>query len=176
MPFRINEEATKWFKDIRKDFGQAPMFDMYYFCVIAGLSTNTLTQLPDSETAELVDSFPGEYAAKGRLIMALFISRELRREGVNFSERTSVNASIRRLVDPNSPSRLSSDGMKLMNQYAYGGFEVLIRWFGGKPDERPRMLATFLPLFHRYVQGALEGDQLALANGGANHRDEKGPK
>jgi hypothetical protein len=156
MPFRLNDEAKKWFKDISKDFGQAPMFDMYYFCVMAGLANNTLTHLPDAETSELVDSFPGEYAAKGRLIMSLFISRELRRQGVNFTERAAVNASIRRLVDPNSPSRLSSEGMKLLNQYAYGGFEVLVRWFGNTPDDRPRMLATFLPLFHRYLEKSLE--------------------
>ena len=161
MAFRLNNETKKWFKDINKDLGKADMFDMYYFCAIAGLATNTLTPLPDSETSELVDYFPSEYAAKGRLIMSLFISRELRRQGINFTERTAVNSSIRRLVDPNSPSRLSSEGMKLLNQYAYGGFEVLIRWFGG--DDRPRMLATFLPLYHRYLENALrEGGQVAV--------------
>jgi len=118
MPFRISRETTSFFKEIRKDFGQAPMFDMFYLCAVAGLATNRLSQLQDSETAELVDSFPGEYAAKGRLIIALFISRELRRQSVKFNERATVNASIRRLVDPNSPSRLSAEGMKQLNQYA----------------------------------------------------------
>jgi hypothetical protein len=165
MPFRISRETTSFFKEIRKDFGQALMFDMFYFCAVAGLATNRLTQLQDSETAELVDSFPGEYAAKGRLIIALFISRELRRQSVKFNERTTVNASIRRLVDPNSPSRLSAEGMKQLNQYAYGGFEALIQWFGNKPDERPRMLATFLPLFHRYLQEALDSATPSLAAG-----------
>jgi hypothetical protein len=158
MPFRLNNDAKKWFKDISKDFGHASQFDMYYFCLMAGLATNTLTHIPDSETSELVDSFPAEYAAKGRLIISLFISRELRRQGVEFTERAAVNSSIRRLVDPNSPSRLSSEGMKLLNQYSNGGFEVLVGWFGNTPDDRPRMLATFLPLFQRHLEKALEED------------------
>jgi len=154
MPFRLRNEASAWFKDIKSELGAAPMFDMYYFCLIAGLATNKLAQVADAESSELVDSFPAEYAPRGRLVMALFIGRELRRQGVRFSERAAVNASIRRLVDPNSPSRLSAEGLKLLNQYSHGGFEVLTtqEWF----EDRPRKLDTFLPLFHRHLKRVLD--------------------
>lgn len=151
MPFRLRTAAADWFKEIRKsDWGSAPMFDMYYFCLIAGLATNTLVNVPDSETSELLDSFPGDYSAQGRLITALFLSRELKRQGVELTERAAVNTCIRRLVDPHSPSRLSADGLKLLNQYAHGGYEKLSSsdWF---PD-RPRTLQGFLPLFHRCLK------------------------
>ena len=153
MPFRLRSEAADWFKDVKSELGAAPMFDMYYFCLIVGLATNKLSPVPDAETAELVDSFPGEYAAEGRLIMALFISRELRRQGVRFSERAAVNTSIRKLVDPNTPSRLSAEGLKVLNQYSHGGYEVLCspEWF----EDRPRKLETFLVLFHRKLKLAL---------------------
>lgn len=154
MPFRLSKQAADWFKDIRSDLGAAPMFDMYYFCLVVGLATNKLSQVSDSETAELVDSFPAEFAPQGRVIMALFISRELRRQGVRFSERAAVNESIGRLVDPNSPSRLSAEGLKIMNQYSNGGFEVLTtpEWF----EDRPRKLETFLLLFHRHLKRVLD--------------------
>ena len=35
-----------------------------------------------------------------------------------------------------------------MNQYSYGGFEVLTEWF----DERPRSLEGFLPHYLRKLQ------------------------
>jgi hypothetical protein len=159
MPFRLRSDARKWFKDIEGELSQAKFFDMFYFCAIAGLATNTKSQeLRDADAPELVDSFPGDYASKGRLIVALFISRELKRQGVTLNERTAMNASISRLVDPNAPSRLSTEGMKLLNQYADGGYEVLLKWFGDKPDDRPRRLATFLPLYKRYLDGAIKSD------------------
>ena len=50
MGFRLRTATVEWFKDVKQDFGAAPMFDMYYFCVIAGLATRTLANAPDSET------------------------------------------------------------------------------------------------------------------------------
>lgn len=155
MPFRLHNEAEKWFKDLADNFkrDRAPKFEMYYLCAIAGLATNTLSEAKDAETNELVDNFPGEFASKGRLIMALFISRELRRQGVVFTERTAMNSSIAKLVDPDSPSRLSSEGIKILNQYSNGGLEVMAGWF----EERPRKIESFLPLFHRHILNALAG-------------------
>jgi hypothetical protein len=153
MPFRLRSDACEWFKDIKQGLGSAPMFDMYYFCLLPGLATTTLVNVPDAETSELIDSFPGDYAAHGRLITALFLSRELKRQGVELNERTAVNTCIRRLVDPNSASRLSADGLKTLNQYAHGGYEVLSspEWF----NERPRTLQNFLPLWHRHLKKAM---------------------
>jgi len=150
MGFRLRDATVEWFKDIKQDFGAAPMFDMYYFCVIAGLATNTLANAPDSETSDFIDNFPNDYAAHGRLITALFLSRELKRQGVELTERAAVNTCIRRLVDPNSASRLSAEGLRILNQYAHGGFEVLTSpdWF----SERPRTLENFLPLFHQHLK------------------------
>src|SRR5260221_11489163 len=112
MPFRLHNESRKWFKDIQRRLGSAPLFDMYYFCLLAGLSENRLAaETKDTETSELVDNFPGEYLSRGRLIIALFIKRELRRQGIQLSERPAVNRAIGRLVDPNSSCRLRLEGM-----------------------------------------------------------------
>jgi hypothetical protein len=66
------------------------------------------------------------------------------------TQATISTRCIRRLVDPNAASRLSADGLKLLNQYAHGGYEVLVSpdWF----PERPRTLLGFLPLFHRHLK------------------------
>ena len=155
MPFRLRKDTRKWFRSIEDEFDLD--FDMYYLCLLAGLSQGVKEKMDNQadETTELVDSFPGDYQSKGRLITSLFLSRELQALAVDFSDRERLHNEISRLVDSMSPSRLTTEGMRRMNQYSYGGFEVLTEWF----DDRPRSLEAFLPHYHRYLRRS-EGNLL----------------
>lgn len=152
MPFRLRKKTRDWFSNIhrRKEF--ALDFDMYYLCLIAGLTAGRKVTLDNenTETTELVSNFPGVYRQKGRLIVALFLSRELKAMGVATHERTALNSSIGNLIDPEI-SHLSELGMKEMNRYSYGGFDVLTEWF----DDKPTALDTFLPLYKKCLDAAL---------------------
>ena len=58
MPFRLRRDTRKWFQDITKDFELD--FDMYYLCLVAGLSAGgRRSEIKSSDTTELVDTFPG---------------------------------------------------------------------------------------------------------------------
>ena len=149
MSFRLRKDARTWFKGIRGSLNMD--FDIYYFCLMAGLATRAKLDATQSETAEIVQYFPGEYGTKGRLIVALFLKTELEELGVSMEERAAVHDTISRMVKPNSPSNLSDEGEREMNKYAHGGFGVLTEWF----DDRPRTLETFLPLYKRYLDKAL---------------------
>ena len=138
MPFRLRRDAREWFRGVSSSFSLD--FDMYYLCLMAGLAESRLANTPTVETTELVDNFPGEYRAKGRLIVALFLAKELTRLSINYSERAAVHETINELVDPLSRSHLSDRGLRKINSYAYGGYEVLTEWFA----ERPRRIETFL--------------------------------
>lgn len=146
LPFRLRKDARKWFKHIEQGFASdAPAFEMFYFCLVAGLSARRKLDIPTAETAELVDYFPGEYRSKGRVIVAWFLARELQALGIRTTERDALHTAIAQLVDPLSPSHLSEAGMKEINKYSFGGFEVLMEWF----DASPQTIETFLPLFKR---------------------------
>jgi Asp-tRNA(Asn)/Glu-tRNA(Gln) amidotransferase B subunit len=149
-PFRLRKEARKWFKEIEKGFAsEAPQFEMYYFCLAAGLAAKRKADVITDNTAELVDYFPGQYRAKGRIIVAWFLARELESMGIKMHERDIVHMTIAKLVDPLSPSHLSDEGMKEMNRYSYGGFDVLTdEWF----DAPPTTIETFLPLFKQKIE------------------------
>ena len=146
MPFFLRKDARKWFRSIEDDFDLA--FDMYYLCLLPGLSQGEKRSIPSDRTSELVSNFPGAYQTKGRLIISLFLSRELQGLAVDFENRDELHREVSKLVDSLSPSRLTSEGMSRMNQYSYGGFEVLTEWF----DERPRSLEGFLPHYLRKLQ------------------------
>lgn len=157
MDFAIREDARKWFRHIKGDFAalpgtaSAPDFDAFYLCFIAGVSTMRKKEAPASETASLVENFPGPYRNRGRLLIALFLSRELEYLGVAMNEKKAVRSAISRLVDPDATNHLSDDGVREFNKYAHGGYEVLLDWF----DEEPRTLETFLRTFTLKLDDAL---------------------
>ena len=150
MPFRLREDAKKWFADLLKD-GFSVGFDAFYYCFIAGIAKGQKADVLTEEAPELVEYFPDRYRARSRLLVALFLTQELHALGVDMNDKLAVNSAISRLIDPNAPSHLSDEGMKEFNRYAYGGFEVLLDWF----DDRPRTLETFLRQFKTELNNPL---------------------
>ena len=157
MEFRIRRDARDWFKGIRRDLTappgtpSAPDFDAFYFCFIAGIVERRKEEATTGDTAELVDNFPGPYRSRGRLLVGLFLSKELEYLGVDLTEKQTVHAQISRLVQPEAFNFLSDEGVREFNKYAHGGYEVLLDWF----DDRPRALEAFVRGFRRRV-----GDRL----------------
>jgi hypothetical protein len=150
MPFRLRKDAREWFKGISDELSLD--FDVYYFCLMAGLASGKKAFLPANEATDLVQDFPGDYRSRGRLIVALLLTRELRRMGIEFNERTALHSEIAKLIDPLSSTHLSAAGMDEINHYAFGGFDVLADWF----EDRPRHLETFLPQFHQRLRESLK--------------------
>ncbi|MGW7314625.1 hypothetical protein [Streptomyces sp. NPDC054865] len=152
QPFRLRRDARDWFKDLRDDESFKIDFDVFYFCFIAGISLTRKLPVTNEHTAELVPNFPGRYGERGKLLVALFLARELDYLGLTMDEKKEVHSSIAKLVDPGAPHSLSDEGVKHFNQYAHGGFDVLLDWFSG---DRPRTLETFLRIFKQKLDGAL---------------------
>ena len=160
MVFRILKDAREWFRDIRVDLTAppgggtlpAPDFDSFYFCFVAGICEMRKKAVTTSETAELVENFPGPYRSRGRLLVGLFLSKELEYLGVALTDKRTVHAAISRLVKPGAPNYLSDEGVHEFNKYAHGGYEVLrYDWFD---DDRPMALESFLRYFRKKVNEA----------------------
>ena len=155
MDFALRNDARSWFTDISEKLKapsgtvSAPDFDTFYFCFIAGIMTGRKGDISPSETFGLLENFPGLYRPRGRLLVALFLSRELDYLGVTMVEKKLVRDEISRLVRPEAPNYLSDEGVREFNRYASGGFDVLrYEWF---KDDRPRSLEAFLRHFKRRI-------------------------
>lgn len=149
--FRLRKESKPWFKDIINKNALQMDFDVYYFCLMAGLATKTKRDLPTSETSELVETFPGRYRDRSKIIIALFLVRELDSLGVTLNDKKSAHNQISRLVRPDSPNHLSDEGMRELNRYAAGGYEALLTWF----EDKPRNLDTFLRSFSKKIASSV---------------------
>ena len=146
MGFELRQDARKWFKDIEKDYPD--LFDLYYLCLIPGFITRRRnTEVNSDNVKEITRYFPGAFRSRGKLLVGLLIDTELSRLGIDLSERTSVYSRISELV-VTTPPYLSDKGIKLMNQYAHGGFDVLCE----RMNERPRSIETFVRKYHRLIQ------------------------
>ena len=153
MDFAIRKDASDWFRDIKSDLKapsgtvSAPEFDAFYFCFMAGIITGKKADITASRMSALVENFPGPYKNRGRLLVALFLRRELDYLGVTMVEKQLIRDEISRLVHPEAPNYLSDEGVREFNRYASGGFDILrYDWFD---DDRPRSLETFVQEFKR---------------------------
>lgn len=146
MPFRLRTDAREWFRHL-----QTPVdFDLYYFCLMAGLATKRKPEVK-AEAKDLVNDFPELYKKNARLILALFLSRELSSKGIKLTEKVELHTEISHLVDASDPTRLSEHGMQELNRYASGGYEALIEEF----SDKPRYLETFLPQYKAFLEDHL---------------------
>ena len=162
MFFRIRIDARDWFKDIKTELKapagttSAPDFDAFYFSFIAGICEMRKKDIPHSETADLVERYPGPYRNRGRLLVGLFLSRELEYLGVALTEKRTVHAEISRLVRPEASNFLSDEGVQEFNKYSHGGYDVLLDWF----DDHPRSLQAFLRGFRQKVTASIPARSL----------------
>jgi hypothetical protein len=143
--FRILKDARPWFKDLySKEEGLVIDFEIYYFCLMAGLATGKKrSDLTTTDTTELVQHFPGRYKERGKIIVSLFLARYLASLGVTLTDKKTAHNQISKLISPTSPNYLSDDGMKELNKYAAAGYEEIVGWF----EDRPRTLESFLRTF-----------------------------
>lgn len=152
QPFRVREDARTWFKELReREKAFKTDFDTFYFCFMAGIAAEKKRQMPTDKTAELVAYFPDRYQRRGKLMIALFLTRELRALGLETRERHSVHKAIAELVGSEGGSPLTDKGVAEFNRYAHAGFDVLLGWF----DDKPRTLETFLRTFKHKLDAEL---------------------
>ena len=140
--FRMSQEVDEWFRHIADQKPFEEKFDLYYLCLLLGLSTG---RREDPENArDLVDYFIERYWQSRRYIVGLMLVAELKRSGIELTSQEEVQDEIKQYLDPDNPSKLTKEGFKRLNAYAYGGFNYL-----RKHNGRPRHVDTFL---QRYVQ------------------------
>lgn len=153
MPFRLREDAEKWFDKIAKKAPFKTDFDLFYFCLIAGFASGrTVDPSAGGATREFVKNFIDDYRPAQRLIIGLLIVAELRKGKIDLAEKQTVRNTIRRLVDPQSVNGLTDEGMKRLNAYASGGYEYLAEKRSEKPYAAEDFLRDFVGLVGEAAQ------------------------
>jgi len=147
--FQMHPDVAKWFDEINRPPIEIK-FELFYYCLIAGFATRRAEPVPPG-AVDFVDYYPGEFKTRGRLLVGLLLEAELKRRGIGLNEREAVNRNINTIVSHSSSVHLSAEGIRLMNQYAHGGWSALTEYF----SDRPRTLETFVRTYVRFIRDSL---------------------
>ena len=135
MAFYLRNDTEQWFSHIKD---QKPYietkFDIYYFCLMLGLAAGRKCPVTGkSEATEFQKNFVKSYIPVQKLIIGLLIKSELRRLGINPTEK-------------DSSTKLTESGVTRMNEYASGGYDILSEEIPIKPYNVEDFLRTYTAL------------------------------
>ena len=152
MPFRLRDDAERWFAALDGKEPAKTKFDLYYFCLVAGLASGRTSNESELGAREIVDEFIQDYQPAQRLLIGLLVEAEVRRGGINLSERAAVRGVFRRLVTPGSRTQLTDEGMRCMNAYASGGYDFLSESRDVRPASPEEFVRDFVELVDEAVK------------------------
>ena len=152
--FRLRVDAQNWFSELRKHPQFKVMFDLYYFCLMAGFATDRSSEqgLAGAGASDMVEDFTSDHRPTKLLLIGLLVIAELRKEGIDVSEKTAVRSAFRRLVDPTNASQLTEFGTRRMNAYASGGYEYLAECRDTKPYKPEEFLRDYVNLVRHPIE------------------------
>ena len=152
MPFRLREDAEQWFAALDGKEPTKTKFDLYYFCLVAGLASGRTSDALGLGAREIVDEFIQDYQPAQRLLIGLLVVAEVRRGGIDLSERQAVRGVFGRLVTPGSRTQLTDEGMRCMNAYASGGYDFLSESRDVPPASPEEFVRDFVDLVDEAVK------------------------
>lgn len=154
--FRLRTDAQTWFSEIADAPPFRVKFDIYYLCLLAGFASGRATELTGGAhpATDLVEKFVEDYRPASRLIIGLLVAAELRKSGIDLSEKAQVRALFKRLVDSESPNSLTELGMRRLNAYASGGYEYLAEQRDVKPYSAEEFIQSYSALIGEAIAKA----------------------
>lgn len=157
--FRLRTDAQNWFSEIADKPPFRTKFDIYYLCLLAGIASGRAVELSGAANpaTDVYEKYPEDFRPAGRLIIGLLVTAELKKSGIDVSEKAQVRALFKRLVDSETPNNLTDMGMRRLNSYASGGYEFLAE----QRDMKPYTAEEFIQSYTALIGDAVEKATLA---------------
>lgn len=144
MGFELSNGAKRYYKAIQDTSisGKFKLeFDFYYLCCVLGMVKGRFPELEDG--TEVTRTFPVEYQNQHYHIIGLLIDAEIRRTGLDVSNRTNLEKFMLKLVSMDNPTHLSDEGEKYLNRYAEGGYQIILEEIGKMEDYTAFMIKYY---------------------------------
>jgi len=106
-------------------------FDFYYICAMVGFSEGSIATDRDvKKNKEFARDFPKMNKSQKYKLIGALVAAELKRQAINVNDRTSVRAEMITIIDENAQTKLSQEGLNLLDKYAEGGFQYIFNTIG----------------------------------------------
>lgn len=147
MPFYLRNDTESWFSHIKDQRPLETKFDLYYFCLMLGFAAGRKSSPSErSATTEFQKNFVKTYIPVQKLIIGLLINAELKRLGIDATEKDQVYNLLTSLVDPENQTKLTETGINKLNEYASGGYDILSEELPSKPYTVEEFFRTYSSL------------------------------
>ena len=154
MSFHLHKAAPNYFRHLLHGPDAArrfdTQFDAFYYCLLIGLDRRRLGA-PEEIGDEFVRDYVQAFQPHAPTIAGLLVDAELDRANIGRDDVKAVEKRIVELLEVSS-SMLSGEGLRLLNQYAAGGFVILRDALASPPQNLEEFLIAYHQLWQREDQ------------------------
>ncbi|WP_330632929.1 hypothetical protein [Halocatena halophila] len=151
MSFRLSKESRSYYNNINKASTTNKFesdWDKYYLSAMAGIKARN--RVPDDEEPpaeqQFVDYVIQNYDDQKYEIYGSLIVAEIEREGIPWGQKEEIRQLMLNLLDSSSNTRLSEEGIQVLNCYAEKGFRLV------RSEITPQsQLDEFLELYYNFL-------------------------
>ena len=130
------------------------LFDAYYACLLVGTCISGMGQESDLEASTFIAAgYPDAFRESKEFIAGLVVRAELLRLNTESYSSRDFEREIAKLLDVNSPTRLSEGyGIDRANRYAAGGFDFIEEKLRPKPVSAANFLLRFYDMWEHHAK------------------------
>jgi len=157
VAFRLPSRAAKYFEKIMNRGGgkteenRLNLFDAYYYCALIGFALEKPVNLESKNDSEfesfMRQGYPEDYIESRDYIAGLLIASEIKHSGTDETTPRELEKLMTKLINHETPTRLSKLGIERLDAYAFAGIENLVETISP-----PITLATWLVAFNDLLQ------------------------
>ena len=127
--FKLPKDAKTWFQNAQASDVKSPLFveewDLYYLCLLYGITEGESDSKNLSSAQDMHNKFTVRYSSAKYSLLTLLIMTHANKLKIDLTDKNELEIVLKRFIDPEHESGLSTKAADKMNQYAYAGFEML---------------------------------------------------
>lgn len=127
--FRLPNEANDWFKRIKANSINTPLFieewDLYYLCLLYGITEGEVEVKNQGGTKDMAKGFSKRYSASKFSLLTMLMMAHAQRLKIDLTDKKELQKVLKTFIDTDHESGLSKTAIDKMNQYAAAGYLLL---------------------------------------------------
>ena len=122
--------------------------DLFYICLLVGLKNEIKDQDQNYEVSDITDKWTLNLknSKASDFIIGLYLSKLTKN---NEEDKAKINTQLNTVLDHNSDTKLSEEGLKELHEYAFGGYNKILEELDGST---PSTIVKFFDTVHKLLK------------------------
>ena len=122
--------------------------DLFYICLLVGLKNEIKDQSENYELSDITDKWTLNLknTKASDYIIGLYLSKLTKN---NKDDKAKINTQLNSVLDHNSDTKLTEDGLKELHEYAFGGYNKILEELDGSI---PSTLVKFFDTIYKLIK------------------------